>query len=96
MMPTPDCRCPGHDLAVVGVNGEGDADHLAVPAGDFEAAGGPTAVRGRCDDGALMGTDRPPGGVRLQGQRGLAHEAEDPLAIDRRLAGSPPRGSAGP
>jgi hypothetical protein len=28
---------PGHDLAVMGVDGEGNADHLAVPAWDLEA-----------------------------------------------------------
>jgi hypothetical protein len=57
---------PGHDLAVMGVDGEGDANHLAVPAGDLEAVGSPALIGGGRDDGALMGADRPPAGVGLQ------------------------------
>jgi hypothetical protein len=56
----------GHDLAIVGVDGEGDADDLAVPAGDLEAIRGPALVRGRGDDGALVRADGAPAGMGLQ------------------------------
>jgi hypothetical protein len=49
------CGDPGHDLAVVGVDGEGNANHLLVPAGDLEAVGRPATIRGWGDDGALSG-----------------------------------------
>src|SRR5690242_6743696 len=53
--PGADHSYPGHDLAVVGVDGEGDVDELAVPAGDLEAIGRPALVRGRGNDSAPAG-----------------------------------------
>ncbi len=46
---------PGDDLAVMGVDGKGAADGLAVPAGSFKAIGGPALIGGGRDDGALVG-----------------------------------------
>ncbi len=40
-------RNPRHHLSITGIEGEGDADALAVPAGDFEAVRGPSEVRAR-------------------------------------------------
>lgn len=57
---------PGDDLAVMGVDGEGNADHLAVPTGDLEPIGGPAQVGGGRDDGALVSPDRPPAGMGLK------------------------------
>ncbi len=48
---------PGDDLAVVGVDGEGDADDLTVPAGDLEAVGRPSLIGPGRDDGAPVGAD---------------------------------------
>ena len=57
---------PGDDLAVMGVDGEGDAHHLAVPAWNLKAIGCPTLVRGRRDDAALMSPNGTPAGMGLQ------------------------------
>ena len=59
---------------VLGIDDEGDADDLALLAGDLETIGGPAPVGGR--DDALMGADWPPVGVGLQQQRGIAHQPE--------------------
>ena len=40
-------RDPGDDFAVMGVDGEGDAHYLAVPARDLKAIGWPALVGGR-------------------------------------------------
>ena len=37
-------RFPGDDLAIVGVDDEGTADDLAIPAGELEAVGTPAQV----------------------------------------------------
>jgi hypothetical protein len=44
----------------MGVDGEGDADDLACPAGDLEAIEDPALVAGGRDDGALVGAGQPP------------------------------------
>jgi len=62
------CGDPGHDLAVVGVDGGRDVDRLTVPAGYDEVVGRLAPVRGGCDDLALMRPDGAPGGAGLEGE----------------------------
>jgi hypothetical protein len=57
---------PGDDLAVMGVDGAGDAHYPAVPAWKLKAIGCPALVRGRRDDAALMSPNGTPAGMRLQ------------------------------
>lgn len=58
-------REAGHDFAVMGVNGEGDAHHLAIPARDLKAIGRPALVGDSCDDAALMSANGAPADVGL-------------------------------
>ena len=83
-------RGPADDLTVVAVEDEGDAHHLAVPAGELEAVRAPALV-GLCGcDGSLMFPRDPPAGAWRQQQALSLHEAKDPLAIDKvQTAGSP-------
>ena len=45
----------GDDFTVMGVDGEGDANNLAVPAWDLKAIGRSALVGCSRDDGAFMG-----------------------------------------
>lgn len=58
-------RDPGNDFAVMGVDGEGDAHHLAIPAWYLKAIGRPALIGGGRDDAALMSANGAPAAVRL-------------------------------
>jgi hypothetical protein len=66
-----------------GVDGKDEAHDLAIPAGDFQAFGGPALIGRQGDNAPLMGTDRAMANMRVKQQLTLRHEAEDPLMINR-------------
>ena len=59
-------RDPGDDFAVMGVDREGDAHHLAIPAWYLKAIGRSALVGDSCDDAALMSANGAPAGMGLQ------------------------------
>ena len=59
-------REPGNDFAVMGVDGEGDAHHLTVPARDLKAIGRPALIGGSRNDAALMSANGAPAGMGPQ------------------------------
>ena len=73
---------PGDDLPVTGVDREGDADHLAVPATGLQYIGGPALIGRQGNDAALVCSHGTQADMRLQQQVCLAHEAKDPLVVD--------------
>jgi hypothetical protein len=72
---------PGDDLPVMGVDGKGQAHHLAVPARDLQAIGGPAEVRFWGNDAALVDADGFLGAVPLEQQVSLRHQAVDLLVV---------------
>ena len=72
---------PGEDLAVVGVDGEGDPDGVAVPARDLEHVRGPAPVRDGGRDLAVVRALTAAAGVRRQQQARPLHHAVDPLMV---------------
>ena len=77
-------RQPADDLAVVAIESEGDADDLAVPAGELQRVRAPADVRADRDHLAVMLAGRPAAGVALEKQAVLLHQAVDALGVDRR------------
>ena len=73
----------GDDLAVEGVDDEGDADALAIPAADLQRIRAPADVRCHDRDLAVMDAAFPPAGGSLERQAVLAENAQHPFAIDR-------------
>ena len=74
------------DFTITAIQGEGNAHHLSIPAGNLKAIRAPAQVGTQGDDLAFMRQHslfaRMPG----QQQAILAHDAIDPLVIDSRLA----------
>ena len=75
---------PGNDLAIEGIDDEGHADDIAVPAGELQAVGAPAQVRAHHHDLAVVEATFAPTGMALK-QHGVAlHDTMDPLAVCRR------------
>jgi hypothetical protein len=71
----------GHHLPIVGIEREGGADALTVPAGDLEAILGPSEVRADRDDLAIVSTPWRLGGVALQQESGLRHQSVNAFVV---------------
>ena len=82
---------PGDDLAVTGVDGEGDPHDFAVRAADLQPVRGPALVGRRSYDLPFMRTNRPQADIRLQQKVGLRHQAKDALVVDGLCTGRPSR-----
>jgi hypothetical protein len=57
---------PSHDFSIAGVERKGHSHHLAVPARDLEAIGGPTQVRPDRDDLTVVDAARGLAGYRCK------------------------------
>jgi hypothetical protein len=74
---------PADDLAVVAIEGEGEADDLTVPAGEFEAIGAPADVGTQCRHLAVMFARAAPAGMPGQQQAMPLHQPIDAFGVDR-------------
>jgi hypothetical protein len=77
---------PGEHLPVVGVDGEGDPNRVAVPARDFEHIRSPAPVRGGGCDLPLVRALTTAAGTRRQQQARPLHHPVDPLMVHPRQA----------
>lgn len=75
-------RPPGDDLAIVGIDQEGAADDVAVPAGELEPVTAPAQDRAHEDDLAVVHLLGPPGVFPGRQQVVGLHDPIDPLVID--------------
>lgn len=75
-----------HRLPVAAVEGGGDADALAVAAGDLESVRAPARVALRHGDAAVVAPLVGSSGVAGQEQAMGLHHAPDALVVGRRLA----------
>jgi hypothetical protein len=66
---------PGDDLAVEGVDDEGEPNDLAVPAGELQTVRAPAQVRAHDHDLAVMDTALANGRMLLQQHGVVAHDA---------------------
>lgn len=87
----PSCCCqPADDLAVMTVEDEGDADDLAIPAGELQSIGTPTDVRTDRNDLAVVLAWSSSAGMALQKEPMLLDQAEDALCVDGLPSGGSP------
>src|SRR5216683_875691 len=81
---------PADDLAVVAIEGEGQAHGLAVPAGELETVRAPADIGAQCCHLAVVLARAAPAGVPGQQQAMPPHQPIDPLGVDRgQTVGSP-------
>jgi len=81
---------PADDLAVVAIEGEGNAHDLAIPAGELQAIRAPADVRAQRGDLAVVIAATAVSGVASQQQAMLFHQPIDALGVDRgQTVGSP-------
>lgn len=76
---------PGDGLVVVGIDDEGGAHHLAVPAAHLEAVRAPAQVGPHDDHLAVVDAAKLPTAVMGQQYAALAHDAEHTLAVHGQL-----------
>ncbi len=77
---------PGHHVAITGIEREGDADALTVPAGDLDAIRPPSEVRRDRDDLTILSVPSRFAGVTLQQQSVLRHQSVTmPLWLSQRF-----------
>jgi hypothetical protein len=74
---------PGDDLAVMGIDQEGGADHVAIPAGELQPVAAPAQVRTHHHHLAVMGALGPVKAGALQQQVVGLHDAVDALVVNR-------------
>ncbi len=72
---------PGHHLPIAGIEREGDADALTVPAGELEAIRGPSEIRADRDDLAIVSTPWRLAGVALQQESVLRHQSVNAFVV---------------
>jgi len=77
---------PCDDLAVMGIDDEGDPDEVSVPATDLEAVRTPAQVRAHDDDFAIVDAAGPAARVPGEQHAVLAHDPEYTLVVDGGLA----------
>src|SRR5580704_6312436 len=84
------CRYPTDDLAIVTIEGKGDADDLAVPAGELQCVGAPADVGAdRCDLAVMLAWPSTTG-VAFEHEAMFLHQPVDTLGVDRgQTVGSP-------
>ena len=72
------------------IEGEGDAHHLAVPAGELQSIRAPAAIRADRRHLAVMLARSPASGMALKQEAVFLHQAVDALGVDRgHTVGSP-------
>lgn len=81
-------RCPGHHLAITGVERKSDTNVLAVPAGDLEAVRCPSQVRTDRDDLTVVRSSRRLAGVALQQKSVLRYQAVNAFVVPSGKSGA--------
>ena len=81
---------PSDDLAVEGVDDEGETNDLAVPAGKFQSIRAPSQVGAHHHDFAVVDAALANGRMLLQQHGVVAHDAMNSFGVDDRLIGGSP------
>src|SRR5204863_1762797 len=81
---------PTDDLAIMAIEGEGEAHDLAVPAGELERVRTPPMIGADRRDLAIMLARPPASGMAFKQETVLLHQSVDALGVDRgQTVGSP-------
>src|SRR5437762_9267103 len=74
---------PADNLAIMAVEGKGEAHDLAVPAGELECVRAPPMIGADRRDLAIMLARPPASGMAFEQETVLLHQSVDALGVDR-------------